>query len=195
MPDSVRASLYALLKPLRLYRLSGESRVDFELAAYLSGLEAIEQQLKALLRELHVQTAQGHALRLWEEWTGMPRSVEITPEQQREMILHRLSLSPGDFTPHGMDSSLRSAGLVARLQEEGPELLTVEVSSFVGGSDTIDIVKDYALAMLPAHVEVRFDVGIFTWEMFDANEWQFDTMDGLDFTWTEFDLRGQLLSV
>lgn len=47
--------------------------------------------------------------------------------------------------------------------------------------------------MLPAHLEVEFDIGILTWEMFEGFGLDFAAWDRRDFTWEWFDLNGDKL--
>lgn len=47
--------------------------------------------------------------------------------------------------------------------------------------------------MLPAHLEVEFDIGVLTWEMFEAIGLDFAAWDSRDFTWEWFDLNGEKL--
>ena len=60
-------------------------------------------------------------------------------------------------------------------------------------SISYDRLKRDALRILPAHLEVDFEFGSFTWEKFEAKDWDFDRLDKRDFTWDEFEVVGEAL--
>ena len=110
------------------------------------------------------------------------------------MAAVKLSLGEGDFTPEGIRRSLLAAGLEAALQEEfSRRLIRVTDARIIGGYQTLDEVKQQVRRMLPAHLEVEFDIGILTWEMFEGFGLDFAAWDRRDFTWEWFDLNGDKL--
>ena len=168
----------ALLDPLRLYDLSEGSHIFRELQAYAAGLELFRQRLERCRDDLFLATCSLERLARWEELLDLPvaRSGE------------------GDFTPEGIRRSLLAAGLEAALQEEfSRRLIRVTDARIIGGYQTLDEVKQQVRRMLPAHLEVEFDIGILTWEMFEGFGLDFAAWDRRDFTWEWFDLNGDKL--
>ncbi len=164
-----------LLAPLGLYRLGGAEALDAELAAYRAGFALFEQAAHRLLEDAFVQTAGEEGLAGWERLLGIPLRRGVEPERRRERILSSLAISPTDFTPHGILTSLRGAGLAARLEEyPAQQRLKVIGEGFLGGFDTIYDVMRSAARMLPAHLEAEFDIGGMTWEQFEERypDWQ-----------------------
>jgi len=47
--------------------------------------------------------------------------------------------------------------------------------------------------MLPAHLKAEYDIGVMTWDMFDALDPDWDLWDSEDFTWSYFDMDGHNL--
>ena len=187
------ASMTALLDPLRLYDLSEGSHIFRELQAYAAGLELFRQRLERCRDDLFLATCSLERLARWEELLDLPvaRSGEAS---RREMAAVKLSLGEGDFTPEGIRRSLLAAGLEAALQEEfSRRLIRVTDARIIGGYQTLDEVKQQVRRMLPAHLEVEFDIGILTWEMFEGFGLDFAAWDCRDFTWEWFDLNGDKL--
>ena len=92
------------------------------------------------------------------------------------------------------EAALLAAGLEAALQEEfSRRLIRVTDARIIGGYQTLDEVKPQVRRMLPAHLEVEFDIGILTWEMFEGFGLDFAAWDRRDFTWEWFDLNGDKL--
>lgn len=186
-------SMTALLDPLRLYDLSEGSHIFRELQAYAAGLELFRQRLERCRDDLFLATCSLERLARWEELLDLPvaRSGEAS---RREMAAVKLSLGEGDFTPEGIRRSLLAAGLEAALQEEfSRRLIRVTDARIIGGYQTLDEVKQQVRRMLPAHLEVEFDIGILTWEMFEGFGLDFAAWDRRDFTWEWFDLNGDKL--
>ena len=211
-------SMVALLDPLRLYDLSPESFVSRELMAYAAGLALFRQRLEQCRDDLFLATYTGWRqaglagavsatvgivlpafLLFWglsfcfEELLDLP--VARTDEaSRREMAAVKLSIGEGDFTPEGIRRSLLAAGLEAELEEDfSQRLIRVTDARIIGGYQTLDEVKAQVRRMLPAHLEVEFDIGVLTWEMFEAIGLDFAAWDSRDFTWEWFDLNGEKL--
>ena len=72
-------------------------------------------------------------------------------------------------------------------------MIRVTDARIIGGYQTLDEVKAQVRRMLPAHLEVEFDIGVLTWEMFEAIGLDFAAWDSRDFTWEWFDLNGEKL--
>lgn len=186
-------SMKALLDPLRLYDLSGESFVSRELMAYAAGLERFRQRLEQCWNDLFVSSCSLERLARWEELLDLP--VARTDEaSRREMAAVKLALGEGDFTPEGMRRSVLAAGLDADLEEDFSQgLIRITNARIIGGYQTLDEVKQQVLSMLPAHLSAEFDIGVMTWEMFEEYDLDFQTLDSRDFTWEWFDLNGEKL--
>ena len=187
------ASMTALHDPLRVYDRSEGSHIFRELQAYAAGLELFRQRLKRCRDDLFLATCSLERLARWEELLDLPvaRSGEAS---RRKMAAVKLSLGEGDFTPEGIRRSLLASGLEAALQEEfSRRLIRVTDARIIGGYQTLDEVKQQVRRMLPAHLEVEFDIGILTWEMFEGFGLDFAAWDRRDFTWEWFDLNGDKL--
>ena len=163
--------------------------------AYAAGLALFRQRLEQCRDDLFLATCSLERLARWEELLDLP--VARTDEaSRREMAAVKLSIGEGDFTPEGIRRSLlagcRSGSGTGR--------------GFLPAADPGHRCPDHrrlpdpgrsqgpgAGRMLPAHLEVEFDIGVLTWEMFEAIGLDFAAWDSRDFTWEWFDLNGEKL--
>lgn len=193
MSAAVQA-IYRALRPLRLYRLEQDSGVDRELAAYEAAFAAAEEALAELERQAFVQTAGGRGLALYEGLVGLTPRDALGDEARRDLVRYRLGAAPFDFTLAGMRNSIRAAGMEAVLTEDvAGEKLTVRCTRVVDQSLELDELIASVRKVLPAHLEVEFDIGDLTWERFEAAGVTWNAWDAANMTWGDFDLNGHNL--
>lgn len=183
--------MQALLSPLRLYALGTGGLVDAELAAYAAAFSLLEEVFADIEKQAFVQTAEGEGLLRHERLVGLEERSGVGLEKRRELALYRLAVAPFDFHLEGMENSARAAGMEAQIIEncEG-ESLTVVSRRLIDDSLDMDSVKARLETMLPAHLRIEFDIGVLTWDIFDAANPSWNDWDGVDFTWNYFDLDG-----
>ena len=187
-------ALYSLLKPLGLYRLEQDSLIWCELQAYEAAFEVLEELLSEIRGQSFVQTATGQGLVRHEKLVGLQERGGVSLENRRELVLYRLSTSPFDFTPDGMVSSVRAAGMDAVIiQNYDHESLTIISKRLIDDFLDLDAVKASLSTMLPAHLGAEYDIGVMTWDMFHEWDGTWDEWDEMDFTWSHFDLDGHNL--
>lgn len=184
-------NLYEALEPLRLYALHTHSLVDRELAVYGKALSGVEELAADLMRQTFVQTATEEDLARHEKLVGLVERQNAQLDARREMVLYRMGVAPQDYTVAGLTASIRTAGMVARLEEHPrEESLLVHCQELLDQSVDLDWLKREVAAMLPAHVEFQFDIGVMTWDLFDTGDVSWDHWDATGMTWTEFDIHG-----
>jgi len=179
-------SLYALLRPLRLYALRRGSLIDAELEAYDAAFALIEQSIAELEKAAHPQLAGGAALDKHEQAVGLPNRGAAPEAARRELILRRLS---GPFPPTraGTEEALASCGLKNPHIEESALGLFISASDVAPGM-TADECWQLALRALPAHLPA-FIAGR-SWDQLVAHARTWDVLDGLGRSWTELALVG-----
>ena len=191
MTNSI-ASCYALLRPLRLYSLSGETLVDAELMAYDAGFSIIESRLTTLYNEAFIQTAEGYGLSRREQMLQLWQRPQSNITKRRELLIYRIAVAPNDYTLEGIISSVKAAGLNAHVLEDIPNgRIKIIEDGFISDFENIDAVKDEVRYMLPAHLDADFEIGNFTWEQFEASGVSFDNFNAKDITWAKFDIDGR----
>jgi len=180
--------------PLGVYRLSQNSLIDCEIAAYESAFEMLEELIAKILSQSFVQTSEGSGLSKHERLVGLQERPNMSLESRRELIIYRLSTSPFDFTHSGMVNSVRAAGLDAEIIENyAEESLTLISKRLIDEFLELDGVRANVDTMLPAHLIALYDIGIMTWYMFDLWDGRWTEWDSKDFTWAQFDLNGHYI--
>lgn len=188
------ALCYRLLRPLRLYSLVGGTLVDAELAAYDAGFALAEGGLDELEAESFVQTAAGYGLALREEMMQLWLRPQSGPEKRRELLLHRLSVTPNAYSVAGLTGSVRAAGLNAQVLEDiANGRIRIIEDGYIGDFETVDALKEDVRRMLPAHLEADFEIGNFTWDQFAAADVTCAECDAKDVTWSKLDLDGEAI--
>lgn len=183
-----------LLRPLGIYTLEEESLVYCELASYAKGFALVYDRLALLYREAFLPTAESFGLDYLEQLMGFPANNKLDLERRRELLRYTISLAAGDYDLEGMKNGLRSIGLDAEIEEDREnERLYITANAFLGNFISYDRLKRDAQKILPAHLEVIFEFGNFTWDAFDAKDKTFDQLDARDFSWDEFEIIGESL--
>ena len=184
------AGLYRLMRSTGIYRLDGDTLVDHELAAYGAAFAPLETALDTLLREGFIATAEDAGLSAYERIMGEPDRTGLAAADRRGMLLYRLSILPGDFDPQGMADALRSVGLEAEILEEfANRRLTIRQLDYRGARETFDLIVRDCEKLLPAHLELFFDLGALSWDGFDSEDLTFDARDALDLSWDQFEAQ------
>lgn len=159
-----------------------------ELQVYAEELERSHEELDRLLRERFIVTAQDEGLTAYEALFGPIRTDEPI-QKRRELLLLRLSLKDGDFTPAGIRKALDSLGVEYELSEY-PHLqkLNISVTSDHSALEQAYIRRETA-KMIPAHLEYQITFNTLTWGQLDALDRTFAAIDSENLTWAQIDAR------
>lgn len=109
-------SMKKQLAPTGLYRLDGTTTVDYELAAYAEGLNAVCEELLKLQAESYAATASDYGLREKERAFALPLSRDIS--SRRQALLKLCSVRDGTCTKAGLESALSAYGIEVNLEED-----------------------------------------------------------------------------
>lgn len=178
-------SLKNKLLPLRLYRFDGNTRVEAELTAAAAGLDLVYQALEELTQEAFLPTAQELGLAMRELSFGSERA-DLPTELRREMLLYRGAVTVNDNTKQSLEQALQSIGIRAELWEAPEEQkLYVLSHEVLDQSVTRYRLKQAALQLLPAHLEILFDFGKITWSYIKNTEKPFQELENSGYTWAQ----------
>lgn len=178
-------SLKLKLQPLRLYRFDGNSRVEAELTAAAAGLDLAYQALEELTQEAFVPTAQSIGLAMRELSFGSERA-DLPMGLRRSMLLYRGAVTVNDNTKQSLEQALLSIGIRAELFEVPEEQkLYVLCREVLDQSVTRYRLKQAALQLLPAHLEILFDFGKVTWSYLNNTEKSFQELENPGYTWAQ----------
>lgn len=190
MGETLRA-IYDTLAPLRLYALEQNSLLDKELESYDAAFSPLEDMLSDIRAQAFVHTSTGGSLARHEKLVGLVERPGLDLATRRSLVLYRLGVAPLDYTLAGLTASLRAAGMVASITENtAGESLSVRCEELIDTTMDLDRLLSSVTAMLPAHLEAKFDIGEMTWDLFDSYDINWDLFDATRMTWTEFDLNG-----
>ena len=184
---TVSERLYDYLSPITVYD-SDAQILGWEIAAYGAELERLYTDLGTLFRERFVATAQDFGLTAYEKLFGPERTGESI-ESRREMLLLRMNLGGGDFTPAGIRRALDSFGLEYTLSEF-PHIckMTVTATTDHSGAQQAWIRREVE-KIIPAHIEFQLTFNTLTWAQWDAFDRTFAAIDSEDMTWQQIDNR------
>lgn len=185
--ESQTLALKSVLRPLGIYKLSGDTLVDFELTAYAAGLEILNQALQELEREAFIPTAQSYGLTNRESICGKIKISRLIDER-RDMLIYRNSISNTDFTKEGIEKALISVGLKAIINEN-LDGATIYINCFSVLDDlwTTSEIEAAAKKFLPAHLTANFDYRVISWSNIEGRSLTFGSMDNADLTWNSID--------
>lgn len=118
-----------ILRQSGVYKLTGESLVDWELAAYGAGFQVLAEQAAALEQEMLVATAPAERLSQWEKLC-LPQALSASLEDRRAVVGQCLARRSGPITLGDLPGLLLAAGIKGTAAE-GPEGLTVTVEEYL----------------------------------------------------------------
>lgn len=182
-------NMLRLLRPTGLYRLTGDTLVDYELMAYEKGMNIALEELEILERELFAQTALDYGLALREELFGIRQNHALPLEERREILHYSEMVSERDCTRADLERALRSMGLSVEIVEnpEGESLQVIGTAYTGLLTDAKDILQG-AQQLLPAHLEARLTLELVTWDRWEQMDFTFDQLDELDTTFEQLQL-------
>lgn len=155
--------LRALLAPLGIYRLNGDSLSGAELYALGRGLDALAARLETVEREAVTATAEGEGLRRREALFSR-RPAASTPEERRAAIAALLQIDGDSLTPVAIDRTIRGCGIRARAVELGNNQIRVVFPEAAGVPPEFGQIEKIVLDILPCHLGVDFYFRFLTWE-------------------------------
>ena len=191
--SSCMDTMRSLLRSTGIYSLEEGGLVEAELLSYAAVLEDLECLLTDTAREAIPLTAQNSGLVAYEELLGQDPA-DLSVQKRRDMIVYALSMQPKDFDKQGILRALRSLGIETEILEQPlEERITVKITEFSGNIHDYDKLREDARGILPAHLEIIFEMSSFTWDEFDAKDLTWDEFEANSFTWDEFEINGSQL--
>lgn len=182
------------LKKTMLYDLSPESNITAELMAYDEGFAVLEAKLSQIENSIFVQLAEGESLQKHERLVGLYPRFSSSLKSRREIVMHRLSITPDKFTPEKMLKSISAAGIKGKISEfKSQEIITIVIDNIIDPSLNMEQIKQSLESLMPAHLEWSFDYGVLTFNILDAKNITWSIWDNGNFTWNIFDQKGETL--
>lgn len=179
----------AALGAIRLYDTDAPN-LNAELRAYGDELDRMEAELDELLPERFLQTAGDRGLSAYEEMFG-PARRELTNEERRRLLLLRVTLGGGDFTPAGIRQALDSFGLDYVIAEfpAHDRLNIIAQTEYTKAQQKL--IRQETQKIIPAHLEYQLVFNTLTWAQLDARGLTFAALDQENLTWEQIDALEQ----
>ena len=156
--------LRALLAPLGVYRLDGDSLSVAELHALGKGLDGVSARLDQVERESLTETAEDEGLRR-REALFLRRPASTTLKERREAIAALLQIDGDSLTPEAINRTISGCGIRARAIETGTNQVLIEFPNTAGVPQDFEQIEKIILDILPCHLEVEFRLRYLTWEI------------------------------
>lgn len=176
-------SMRAALAPTGLYADAGA--IAMELWAYAQELDRVYEELDEILDDGFIITAGAQALGEIERIFGPERVATLA--QRRQMLLQRIPLGNGSFTPEQFMQGLASLGLQCEVAEY-PHLNRMNI---LAQGNYTEAEKSFITAevqkLSPAHLEVQVVFNTLTWQQWDDRNRDFSTLDQQNLTWDQID--------
>lgn len=165
-----------------LYKLTGSSPVEWELAAFGAGFQLLEDRFQKILQDIFVATAGEGQLDQWEAlFRDQPSQGAV--EERREMVRRRFAVHPDDFTREGVNALLPGAGVQGILLEQSSGL-TILLGKLLG-VNKVEAQRELD-QLLPSHLPWQWDESV-TWVAWDAYSRPFVEWDSRNLTWAQLD--------
>lgn len=183
----IKTNINKFLEPLNIYNLYKENDTSNEIVTYANPLQQLNNQIDELIKEAFIQTATDYGLRLKEELLFLDVNPNINLDVRRNKILHALLTQPDNFTKSGIINSLKSIGFYSEITENyKEESITISKKNKDDNLDNILKIKAAAFKILPAHLDVTFNIGDeVTWKKFE----EMVTDPSTEFCWDVFDTK------
>ena len=156
--------LRALLAPLGVYRLDGDSLSVAELHALGKGLDGVSARLDQVERESLTETAEDEGLRR-REALFLRRPASTTLKERREALAALLQIDGDSLTPEAINRTISGCGIRARAIETGTNQVLIEFPNTAGVPQDFEQIEKIILDILPCHLEVEFRLRYLTWEI------------------------------
>lgn len=182
MVEDILDQLESILSPLGIYKIEDNSIIKAELVAYAYGIDLVKEQIQKTFEEGFIQTSQDFGLSLREEL------MKIEPEgsinQRREKIIKRNCVIRGQWNPNRTNEILQETKLdvsVVEDFEKGRVIITF-ASQKDATIENLSKVLNVVRSEIPAHLEIRSNIGPITWNKIDKANKGFAYLDRLDLT-------------
>jgi len=189
-------NMKSILSKLQIYDLSPDSYINHELSAYSAGFEYVEKMIDLLLNEMFIVTAEDYGLGRWEKILFGNSNDDVDTSDRRKIIMSALQIDENWFTPKSMSKALGAIGIEADLEEIfDEERIIVKANEYRGQNLSYEYIQNQLETILPAHLDITLDMGVFSWAIFDSHDLDFDMWDGFDLSCDELENDGQDITV
>ena len=178
---NIKENILNLLSPLKIY---DQKTLEKEIQIYSLPLQKINAKIDELLNEAFVQTAKDYGLKNICELLGLLVNKDQNILQIQNQLIYALSSKPDNFNKIGIENSLKALGFDCIIKETPQdESITISFKDKNFKPQNISLFKDLVSKMLPAHLELVFDINSeISWSQLENT-----TIDtNQEFSWEDF---------
>lgn len=175
----------SVLTKLDLYDFENTT-VSFELKAYASVLDEVNDQLFSMLDECFIDSANSYGLSMREQIIGSIRT-DLSLKERRNMLKLRENIDMSSFTPDKIKEALSSFNLDCTLYEYPSLYKVVIVANGEYKAEQQAWIQTQVEKIMPAHLEVYIVFDGMTFEQIDTKDNTYSFIDSLDYTWADIE--------
>lgn len=188
--QNIFGNIISKLKALKIYNMQENSLVYAEISSYYVGIKLVCDLIEELYQELFINTANSYGLEMWEDILYSRNYNNLDVTTRRNMIASALTIKQDGFNRTDMEKALNSIGIYADITEvPNQEKINISVYDYKGELCTYSKILSRIQKILPAHLEIFLDMGVFSWDMFDINYNDFDEFDSYEVSFDEFEMQ------
>lgn len=181
--------LKQLLRPLGVYRLEN-SFFGAELDSVGGALDALEQRLEEVQREMLPDTARGEGLvRLAALFQSKPEAEDAQGFAQALAAL--LRIGDDSFTLDAINSTVVGCGLNAVVEEMGVNRVAVRFPGVRGIPRNFERVRENVEDILPAHLDIQYRFWYRTWGELNSYGLTWGTVEERGLTWYDLEILAE----
>ncbi|AYO30796.1 DUF2313 domain-containing protein [Biomaibacter acetigenes] len=150
--------------------------------------DKLRQALDETLNQFFVRTATW-GLNTWEEELGLPITPDQSESERRDKIISRLR-GYGTATISVVKQVTESydKGAIDVVEDHAAYTITIQFVDTTGVPPNLDDLKAAVRAVVPAHLEIKYEFNYFIWDELDKKLWTWDQLDALNLTWSELEV-------
>jgi len=150
--------------------------------------DKLRQALDETLNQFFVNTATW-ALDKWEEELGLPITPDQPEAERRTKIISRLR-GYGTATIYVVKKVAESydKGSINVIEDHAAYTITIQFVDTTGVPPNLNDLKAAVRAVVPAHLDIKYEFNYFIWDELDKKLWTWDQLDALNLTWSELEV-------
>lgn len=179
---SAAQGLKDFLAPLAVYRWEGSFQWA-ELQSVGAALDACQEELEQIQREMNLMTAEGEGLQnICSLLSSVPASP--TPKQLREALAALLRIGDGNFTSKAVADNLSGCGILAQVQEsDTPGKVAISFPGTPGIPDDFYKLRSIIEEIVPCHLEIDYVFCYILWSRLEERLPSWTVLEGHAFSW------------
>lgn len=150
--------------------------------------DKLRQALDETLNQFFVNTATW-SLDTWEEELGLPIMPDQPIDERRSKIISRIR-GIGTATISIIKNVAESYvnGTIDIVEDFSTYTIIVQFVDTRGIPPNLDDLKAALRAVVPAHLDIKYEFSYFIWDELDKKQWTWDQLDALSLTWDKLEV-------